>query len=117
MRAILVVLAARTVLRNDPEQERECTIPVSLCETACGQSDKPVQAESRDSLRQGASQAAGAAPTLRYGPAGDSAPRLRLKAAGMTERFPSGPASTARKSPPAVSFWAHRYLWLLNAIK
>ena len=25
---------------------------------------------------------------LRYGPAGDSAPRLRLKAAGMTERFP-----------------------------
>ena len=27
-----------------------------------------------DSLRQGASQAAGAAPTLRYGPAGDSAP-------------------------------------------
>ena len=32
-----------------------------------------------DSLRQGASQAAGAAPTLRYGPAGDSAPPLRLK--------------------------------------
>ena len=32
-----------------------------------------------DSLRQGASQAAGAAPTLRYGPAGDSAPRLRLR--------------------------------------
>ena len=27
-----------------------------------------------DSLRQGASQAAGAAPMLRYGPAGDSAP-------------------------------------------
>ena len=27
-----------------------------------------------DSLRQGASQAAGAAPTLRYGPADDSAP-------------------------------------------
>ena len=33
-----------------------------------------------DSLRRGASQAAGAAPTLRYGPAGDSAPPLRLKA-------------------------------------
>ena len=32
-----------------------------------------------DSLRQGASQAAGAAPTLRYGPAGGSAPRLRLR--------------------------------------
>ena len=46
-----------------------------------------------DSLRQGASQAAGAAPTLRYGPAGDSAPRLRLKASGMTERFPFGPST------------------------
>ena len=56
----------------------------------------------RDSLRRGASQAAGAAPTLRYGPAGDSAPRLRLKAAGMTERFPFGPASTARMP----RFWA-----------
>ena len=32
-------------------------------------------------------------PALRYGPAGDSAPRLRLKASGMAERFPSGPAS------------------------
>ena len=40
-----------------------------------------------DSLRQEASQAAGAAPTLRYGPAGDSAPRLRLKASSMAERF------------------------------
>ena len=30
-------------------------------------------------IDKGASQAAGAAPTLRYGPAGDSAPRLRLK--------------------------------------
>ena len=46
-----------------------------------------------DSLRRGASQAAGAAPTLRYGPTGDSAPRLRLKAAGMTERFPFGPSA------------------------
>ena len=34
---------------------------------------------SADSRSQGASQAAGAAPTLRYGPAGDSAPRLRLR--------------------------------------
>ena len=32
-----------------------------------------------DSLRREASQAAGAAPTLRYGPAGDSATRLRLR--------------------------------------
>ena len=32
-----------------------------------------------DSLRRAASQAAGAAPTLRYGPAGDSAARLRLR--------------------------------------
>ena len=36
---------------------------------------------------------------LRYGPAGDSAPRLRLKAAGLTERFPFGP-STRPDSPP-----------------
>ena len=45
----------------------------------------------RDSLRREASQAAGAAPTLRYGPTGDSAPRLRLKASGMAERLPFGP--------------------------
>ena len=51
-----------------------------LCEkTLCDQSAKPVQAETTDSLRRAASQAAGAAPTLRYGPAGDSAPRLRLR--------------------------------------
>ena len=59
----------------------------------------------RDSLRQGASQAAGAAPTLRYGPAGDSTPRLRLKAASMTERFPFGPASTARM--PRFKAWCY----------
>ena len=50
-----------------------------------GQADRqqnPTQNQNQtpDSLRQGASQAAGAAPTLRYGPAGDSAPPLRLKA-------------------------------------
>ena len=44
-----------------------------------------------DSRSREASQAAGAAPTLRYGPAGDSAPRRRLKAAGMIERLPFGP--------------------------
>ena len=37
------------------------------------------QPKTPDSLRQGANQAAGAASTLRYGPAGDSAPQLRLK--------------------------------------
>ena len=59
----------------------------------------PVPAEpAQDSLRQGATQAAGAAPTLRYSPAGDSAPPLRLKAAGMTERFPFGPST--RPEPP-----------------
>ena len=51
----------------------------------------PPERTAPDSLRREASQAAGVAPTLRYGPAGDSAPRLRLKAAGMTERFPFGP--------------------------
>ena len=38
----------------------------------------PPERTAPDSLRREASQAAGAAPTLRYGPAGDSAPRLRL---------------------------------------
>ena len=52
----------------------------------------------RDSLRREAGQAADAVPTLRYGPAGDSAPRLRLKAAGMAERFPFG-ASTRPECP------------------
>ena len=41
--------------------------------------DNKTQPKTPDSLRRGASQAAGAAPTLRYGPAGDSAPRLRLR--------------------------------------
>ena len=74
----------------------------------------------RDSLRRGASQAAGAAPTLRYGPTGDSAPRLRLKAAGMTERFPFGPANTARKSTPRCPFGRiaiYGYLALSNEIQ
>ena len=56
-----------------------------------------------DSLRQGASQAASAAPTLRYGPAGDSAPRLRLKASSMAERFPSGPAPRPETPKPPFS--------------
>ena len=47
----------------------------------------PPERTAPDSLRREASQAAGAAPTLRYGPAGDSDPRLRLKASGMAERF------------------------------
>ena len=66
--------------------------------TGKGDSNK-TQPKTPDSLCPGASQAAGATPTLRYGPTGDSAPRLRLKAAGMAERFPFGPASTARKCP------------------
>ena len=41
---------------------------------------------------------------------------LRLKASGMAERFPFGP-STRPEIHPAVSFWAHRHLWLSNAIK
>ena len=59
----------------------------------------------RDSLPRRGRSSRCAAPTLRYGPveswclrygpAGDSAPRLRLKASGMAERLPFGP-STAR---------------------
>ena len=45
---------------------------------ASGTTTKP-ESKPPDSLRREASQAAGAAPTLRYGPAGDSAPRLRFK--------------------------------------
>ena len=51
-----------------------------------------------DSLRQEASQAAGAAPTLRYGPAGDSAPRLRLSG-WYGRKVPFRPVHTARMSP------------------
>ena len=50
----------------------------------------PPERTAPDSLRREASQAAGAAPTLRYGLTGDSAPRLRLKASGMAERLPFG---------------------------
>ena len=56
--------------------------------------DNKTQPKTPDSLRPEASQAAGAAPTLRYGPAGDSAPRLRLKAAwerGERPAFGEGP--------------------------
>ena len=56
------------------------------------------QPKTPDSLRPGASQAAGAAPTLRYGPAGDSAPRLRLKRLVWPKRFPFGPST--RPDPP-----------------
>ena len=64
----------------------------------------------RDSLRQGASQAAGAAPTLRYGPAGDSAPRLRLRRLVWPKGSLSARQARPENPPPAVSFWAHRYL-------
>ena len=67
---------------------------------ASGSATKP-QLKTPDSLRRGASQAAGAAPTLRYGPAGDSAPRLRLRRPGMPERFPFGPSTR----PECSAFW------------
>ena len=38
----------------------------------------PPERTAPDSRSRETSQAAGAAPTLRYGPTGDSAPRLRL---------------------------------------
>ena len=78
--------------------ESEGALYTFLSEKRCAASLQSRPGGIRNRLRQGASQAAGAAPTFRYGPAGDSAPRLRLKAAGMAERFPSGPASTARNS-------------------
>ena len=50
-----------------------------LFEKCCAVSLQARPGGIRDSLRREASQAAGAAPTLRYGPTGDSAPRLRLR--------------------------------------
>ena len=70
----------------------------TAAERTSGPTTKP-ESKPPDSLRREASQAAGAAPTLRYGPAGDSAPRLRLKASGRAERFSSGPQ-------PIVVFWS-----------
>ena len=66
---------------------------LETAERASGRGTK-TRIKTPDSLRQGASQAAGVAPTLRYGPAGDSAPRLRLKAAwerGERPAFGEGP--------------------------
>ena len=63
---------------------------------------KKPKVKTPDSLRKGAGQGALAPPTLRYGPVGDSAPPLRLKAAGMAERFPFGP-DTARTPFPLVN--------------
>ena len=37
---------------------------------------------------------------LRYGPAGDSAPRLRLKASSMAEREPFGPSTRPEPTTP-----------------
>ena len=56
----------------------------TAADRASGPTTKP-ESKPPDSLRREASQAAGAAPTLRYGPAGDSAARPRLKASGMAE--------------------------------
>ena len=56
-----------------------------------------------DSLRQGASQATDAASYAALRPLRVTAPpRLQLKAAGMTERFPFGP-STRPENPPFPS--------------
>ena len=71
-----------------------------LCEKLCAASLQARPGGIRDSLRQGAGQAAGAAPTLRYGPAGDRAPlgcgSRRLKGAtveGLGEAGPFGAPS------------------------
>ena len=54
-------------------------IPSDLCHA-----ETPYRFQTPDSLRREASQAAGAAPTLRYGPAGDSAARPDLRARLVT---------------------------------
>ena len=52
-----------------------------------------------DSLRPGASQAAGAAPTLRYGPAGDSRPSAAAQGSWYGRKAPFRPVHTARNPP------------------
>ena len=71
----------------------------------------------RDSLRREASQAAGAAPTLRYGPAGDSAPPAAAQGGWYGRKGTFRPGKHGPKIHPAVSFWEHRHLWLSNDIK
>ena len=88
----------KTFLIGKETENKRLTANRGGTDRASGPRPKP-ESKPPDSLRQGASQAAGAAPTLRYGPAGDSAPPLQLKAAGMTERFPFGPSHTARPPP------------------
>ena len=66
----------------------------------CGQINRiqnPTQ-NPRDSLRKQAGQAAGAAPTLRYGPTGDSACPLRL-GVYYGRKVPFRPVHTARMPP------------------
>ena len=82
-----------------------CALYAFLCEKRWyGPVCKPVQAESEIAYAEGRVKPLARAPTLRYGPTGDSVPRLRLKASGMAEREPFGPASTARKSTPRCPF-------------
>ena len=68
------------------------------------------RSRSRGALRE-ASQAAGAAPTLRYGPAGDSAPRLRLGVL-YDRKVPFRPVHTARPPPFSLINQNHRHLWI-----
>ena len=76
----------------------------------------------RDSLRRGAGQAAGAAPTLRYGPAGDSAPSAAAQGGWYDRKVPFRPVHTARM--PRFGPWCNaieryqmRYKnhWLISA--
>ena len=52
---------------------------------------KPENQNLGDSLRKRTGQGADGPPTLRYGPAGDSARPLWLGGLGMAGRFPSRP--------------------------
>ena len=93
--------------------EREGALYTFLCEKRRAASLQARPGGIRDSLRREASQAAGAAPTLRYGPAGDSAPRLRLKAFWYGRKVPFRPGHTARMP----RFWVQCYRTLSNEIQ
>ena len=101
-------LAALSWLRNNPER-REGYYTRFSARNAVRQVCKPVPGGISDSLRREASQAAGAAPTLRYGPAGDSA----LGCGSRRPVWPKGSLS-ARPHGPNAPVWG---AMISNAIK
>ena len=79
----------RTNLRHTAERQ------------ASGSPQKP-ESKPPDSLHREASQAAGAAPTLRYGPAGDSAPWPAAPRSAVALASPTPPTPPRDSAPGAA---------------